>query len=63
MRRTIHTARYLPDAVYRRKITWQLNKGESLHALSRDLGLLQPRSARHDRPDPADFTLGDGSLR
>ena len=30
MRRIIHTARYLPDPVYRRKIIWQLNKGESL---------------------------------
>ena len=62
MRRTIHTARYLPDPVTAGR-TWQLNKGESLRALRRDLGPLQPRSPRHDRPDPADFTLGDGSLR
>jgi TnpA family transposase len=37
MRRTIHAARYLSDPVCRRKITWQLNKGESRHALRRDL--------------------------
>jgi TnpA family transposase len=37
LRRTIHTARYLSDPVYRRKISRQLNKGESLHALRRDL--------------------------
>jgi len=37
LRRTIHAARYLADATYRRKIARQLNKGESLHALRRDL--------------------------
>lgn len=31
------TAHYLTDPVYRRRITRQLNKGESLHALKRDL--------------------------
>ncbi|MEU8133599.1 Tn3 family transposase [Streptodolium elevatio] len=36
-RRTIYAARYLADPAYRRKISWQLNKGESLHALQRDL--------------------------
>ncbi|WP_436762312.1 Tn3 family transposase [Streptosporangium sp. V21-05] len=36
IRRTIHAARYLSDPVYRRKISRQLNKGESLHALRRD---------------------------
>jgi TnpA family transposase len=41
MRRTIHAARYLSDPVYRRKISWQLNKGESLHALRRDLHYAQ----------------------
>jgi hypothetical protein len=29
--------RYLSDPVYRRKISHQLNKGESPHALKRDL--------------------------
>jgi TnpA family transposase len=37
LRRTIHSAKYLSDPVYRRKISRQLNKGESLHALRRDL--------------------------
>ncbi|MBF9129570.1 transposase [Plantactinospora sp. S1510] len=37
LRRTIHSARHLSDPVYRRKISRQLNKGESLHALRRDL--------------------------
>ena len=37
VRRTIYAARYLSDPVYRRKISRQLNKGESLHALKRDL--------------------------
>ncbi|WP_431902034.1 Tn3 family transposase [Nonomuraea sp. bgisy101] len=41
MRRTIHAARYLSDPVYRRKISRQLNKGESLHALCRDLHYAQ----------------------
>jgi TnpA family transposase len=41
LRRTIHTARYLSDPVYRRRITRQLNKGESLHALRRDLHYAQ----------------------
>ena len=42
LRRTIHTARYLSDPAYRRRITRQLNKGESLHALARDLHDAQP---------------------
>ena len=37
LRRTIYAARYLSDSAYRRKISRQLNKGESLHALKRDL--------------------------
>ncbi|WP_341770601.1 Tn3 family transposase [Actinomadura rubrisoli] len=41
MRRTLHTARYLSDPVYRRRISRQLNKGESLHALRRDLHYTQ----------------------
>ncbi|GAA3097768.1 Tn3 family transposase [Streptosporangium carneum] len=38
---TAHTARYLSDPPYQRKITRQLNKGESLHALRRDLHYAQ----------------------
>ena len=41
MRRIIHAARYLSNPVYRRKISRQLNKGESLHALRRDLHYAQ----------------------
>jgi TnpA family transposase len=37
LRRTIYAAKYLSDPDYRRKISRQLNKGESLHALRRDL--------------------------
>ncbi|SUD48626.1 Transposase and inactivated derivatives, TnpA family [Nocardia otitidiscaviarum] len=37
LRRTIYAAKYLADSGYRRKVTRQLNKGESLHALRRDL--------------------------
>ncbi|WP_280459346.1 Tn3 family transposase [Nocardia carnea] len=37
LRRTVYAARYLSDPDYRRKISRQLNKGESLHALRRDL--------------------------
>ncbi|GCE40890.1 Transposase [Rhodococcus wratislaviensis] len=33
LRRKIYAARYLWDSAYRRKISRQLNKGESLHAL------------------------------
>ena len=36
-RRTIYAAKYLSGPDCRRKITRQLNKGESLHALRRDL--------------------------
>ena len=35
--RTVHAVRYLVDETYQRKITRQLNKGETLHALRRDL--------------------------
>ena len=41
LRRTIHAAKYLSNPVYRRKIARQLNKGESLHALRRDLHYAQ----------------------
>ncbi|WSG61149.1 transposase [Nocardia sp. NBC_01730] len=37
LRRTIYAAKYLSDPDYRRKISRQLNKGESLPALRRDL--------------------------
>lgn len=37
LQRTIFAVRYLADEAYRRRITRQLNKGESLHAMRRDL--------------------------
>ncbi|MEU7005010.1 Tn3 family transposase [Nonomuraea sp. NPDC046570] len=59
LRRTVHTAKYLSDPAYRRKITHQLNKGESLHALRRDLHYAQQgivtkagRTRRHRSPPP-----------
>ncbi|MGI5490344.1 Tn3 family transposase [Microtetraspora malaysiensis] len=41
LRPTLHAAKYLSDPAYRRKIARQLNKGESLHALRRDLHYAQ----------------------
>ena len=37
LRRTIYAARYLAGEDYRRRISRQLNKGESMHALRRDV--------------------------
>jgi len=37
LRRTVYAARYLSREDYRRKISRQLNKGESMHALRRDV--------------------------
>jgi TnpA family transposase len=50
LRRTIHTARYLSDPAYRRKISRQLNKGESLHALRRDLHYAQQGTITRAHP-------------
>jgi TnpA family transposase len=47
LRRTIYAARYLSDEAYRRKIARQLNKGESLHALRRDLCYAHEGAVRH----------------
>lgn len=46
LRRTIPSAKYVSDPVYRRKISRQLNKGESLHALRRDLHCANQGSIR-----------------
>jgi hypothetical protein len=54
LRRTIHAAQYLSDPVYRRKIARQLNKGESLHALRRDLHYAQQGTI--SKPHLADQT-------
>lgn len=37
LRRTVYAARYLADETYRRRIARQLNKGENLHSLRREL--------------------------
>ncbi|WP_179118338.1 Tn3 family transposase [Saccharothrix sp. ALI-22-I] len=37
LQRTLYALRYLADETYRRRITRQLNKGETLHSLRRDL--------------------------
>ena len=37
LRRTVYAARYLADPTYRRRIARQLNKGENLHSLRREL--------------------------
>ncbi|HUR08545.1 MAG TPA: Tn3 family transposase [Nonomuraea sp.] len=47
----IHTARYLSDPVYRRKISRQLNRGGSLHALRRDLHLAQQGTIVRDQTE------------
>jgi TnpA family transposase len=47
LRRTIYAARYLSDEAYRRKIARQLNNGESLHALRRDLCYAHEGAVRH----------------
>jgi TnpA family transposase len=47
LRRSIYAARYLSDETYRRRITRQLNKGESLHALRRDLCYAHDGQIRH----------------
>ena len=41
LRRTVHLAKYLSDPAFGRKISRQLNKGESLHSLRRDLHYAQ----------------------
>ena len=54
LRRTIHTAKYLSDPAYRRRISRRLNKGESLHALRRDLRYAQQGAIT--RPHPGEQT-------
>lgn len=62
LRRTIYAARYLTDPGYRRKISRQLNKGESLHALKRDLlyaheGAIRGRHLEHQTEQAWCLTL------
>ncbi len=51
LRRTIYAARYLADENYRRKIARQLNKGENLHSLRRDLAYAGQGAIRRRHPD------------
>ncbi|WP_406167186.1 Tn3 family transposase [Streptomyces sp. NBC_00996] len=51
IRRTIHAARYLSDESYRRKIARQLTKGESLHALRRQLHYAREGKVTRRQPE------------
>jgi TnpA family transposase len=50
LRRTIYAARYLSRPDYRRKISRQLNKGESMHALRRDVFYAHEGAIRRRHP-------------
>ncbi|MFJ8795138.1 Tn3 family transposase [Streptomyces sp. NPDC102462] len=60
LRRTIYAARYLAAPACRRKISRQLNKGESLHALKRDLLYAHKSAVRapHRRRGPGPHLPG-----
>lgn len=67
LRRTVYAARYLSDPDYRRKISRQLNKGESLHALRRDLlyaheGMIRARQLDDQTEQAWCLTLARTSL-
>ncbi|WP_267889685.1 Tn3 family transposase [Streptomyces acidiscabies] len=51
IRRTIYAAKYLSDPVYRRKIARQLNKGESLHTLRRQLHYAREGKVTRRQPE------------
>lgn len=51
IRRTIYAAKYLSDPVYRRKIARQLNKGESLHSLRRQLHYAREGKVTRRQPE------------
>ncbi len=51
IRRTIYVAKYLSDEGYRRKIARQLNKGESLHALRRQLHYAREGKVTRRQPE------------
>lgn len=51
IRRTIYAAKYLSDPAYRRKVAWQLNKGESLHALRRQLHYAREGKVTRRQPE------------
>ncbi|MFE2186051.1 Tn3 family transposase [Streptomyces sp. NPDC059455] len=51
IRRTIYAAKYLSDEGYRRKIARQLNKGESLHSLRRQLHYAREGKVTRRQPE------------
>ncbi|MFH8343041.1 Tn3 family transposase [Streptomyces sp. AM6-12] len=51
IRRTIYAAKYLSDPAYRRKIARQLNKGESLHSLRRQLHYAREGKVTRRQPE------------
>ncbi|SDJ97848.1 Transposase and inactivated derivatives, TnpA family [Actinopolyspora mzabensis] len=51
LQRTIYALRYLAGEAYRRRITRQLNKGESLHSLRRDLFFAHEGTVRRRRQE------------
>jgi TnpA family transposase len=51
IQRTVFALRYLADEAYRRRITRQLNKGESLHSLRRDLSFAHEGAIRRRHLD------------
>jgi TnpA family transposase len=51
LQRTIFAVRYLADEAYRRRITRQLNKGETLHSLRRDLSFAHEGAVRRRHHD------------
>ena len=57
---TIFALRYLADEAYRRRITRQLNKGETLHSLDRDLSLAHEGAIRRRHLDQqTELALGE----
>ncbi|MDQ1014327.1 TnpA family transposase [Streptomyces afghaniensis] len=51
IRRTVYAAKYLSDPAYRRKIARQLNKGESLHSLRRQLHYAREGKVTRRQPE------------
>jgi TnpA family transposase len=51
LRRTIFAARYLADETYQRRIGRQLNKGENIHTLKRNIAHAQQGTLRRRHPE------------
>jgi TnpA family transposase len=67
LRRTIYAARYLSREDYRRRISRQLNKGESIHALRRDVfyaheGAVRRRHPQHQTEQAWCLTLATNAV-